>query len=173
MNAAWHIENAKWAEPIGLARDKRILGMPVIERCSMNALLVWTKDRLSAVARAGVDVNSLVQMTGKPNAERVLVCGTRGGTQFVRSDGVACNFRIVVVENGNSLALCSYAFHVDSPDQAIPPFLRWEFSFERKPNVSATREPLAHMHPGHDQVRLPAPVLSPKELITCFLAVEF
>jgi hypothetical protein len=93
---------------------------------------------------------------------------------FVRKDGVACNFKIVVRETKESLELLSYVLHLEAPQNhaAGPQFLRWEYSPERKTNVDAIKEPLAHIHPGHDHVRVPSAVLSPKELIAVFLTLE-
>lgn len=173
MNLDWRTKN-RWAVELAELRDTRIVSVLPTEAHTMSSLLVWTKTQLRAVAKPGVDVEKLVQMTGGPQQERALVCGTRSGAAFVRQDGVACNFKIVVRELNRKLELLSYVLHLDAPKgHAVgPQFLRWEYAPQRKTNVDAVKEPLAHLHPGHDQVRVPSAVLSPRELITVFLALE-
>lgn len=173
MNDAWRTENV-WAVTDAERRDDRIVSALPGEKCKMTSLLVWAQTHLKAVAARGVDVESLVQMTGPAGGERILVCGERDGAFFERSDGVRCHFKIAVRESGGELALLSYVLHLDAPKghTACPPFLRWEYSPTRKSGVDALKESLSHLHPGHDHVRVPSPVLSPKELITLFLGLE-
>ena len=173
MNADWRTENP-WAIDLAERRDERIVAAPPSERGSMTSLLIWTQTHLRSVAAAGVDAYGLVQMAGRPHAERILVCGEREGASFVRRDGVRCHFVIVVRERDDALDLISYVLHVDAPEGEgpCPRFLRWEYSPERKDGVDAVKEPLAHFHPGHDHIRIPSPVLSPKELIAVFLCLE-
>lgn len=173
MNTEWRTKNG-WAVDLAEERDRRIVSGPPAEPITMTSLLVWTKNKLRDVAAPGVDADKLVQMTGGPQEERALVCGDRTGAAFVRRDGVACNFKIVVRALEKKLELLSYVLHLNSPPgHAVGPrFLRWEYSSARKTNVDALKEPLAHLHPGHDCVRLPSAVLSPRELITVFLAIE-
>ena len=173
MNLHWRAKNG-WAVELAELRDTRIVSILPTEPRTMTSLLVWTKTQLRSVAAPGVDADKLVQMTGGAQQERALVCGERSGATFVRQDGVACNFRIVVRELKGKLELLSYVLHLDAPkDHAVGPrFLRWEYSPERKTNVDAVKEPLAHLHPGHDHVRVPSAVLSPRELITVFLTLE-
>lgn len=173
MNANWRTRNT-WAIALAERRDDRIVSALPVEPIEMTQLLVWTKIQLRAVAASGVDADKLVQITGDHQRERALVCGDRKGLEFIRQDGIACNFKIVVREVGSSLELLSYVLHLNAPKdhQTGPLFLRWEYAPERKKNVDAVKEPLAHLHPGHDHVRVPSPVLSPKELISVFLSVE-
>ena len=107
----------------------------------------------------------------KEKDARLVLCGERSGPSYRRKDGLACNFVVVVREQENGLEVLSYAMHLAAPDGAQPGFLRWEYERERKDGVDAIREPLAHLHPGHDQVRLPAPILSPRELVAAFLGL--
>lgn len=173
MNDAWRRHNG-WAIELAEARDERLVTEPPPEKLSMTGLLVWTKKQLHDVAARDVNVHSLVQISARTQRERALTCGRRDGPFFVRSDGVRCHFIIDVREVGKELRLLSYVMHLDAPEghPAAPSFLRWEYQRERRPGVDAVKEPLAHLHPGHDHVRVPAPVLSPKELITVFLGVE-
>jgi hypothetical protein len=172
MNEAWRRENPKMVALAEL-RDVRIVDAAPIEECNMTQLLVWTKNALRKVAARGVNVDSLVRMDGDPNRQRTLVCGDRKERAFVRQDGVRCNFKINVLERGKKLTLLSYALHLDAPtEHRAPTFLRWEFEQSRKAGVDAIKEPLAHLHPGHDAVRVPSPVLSPKELILLLLGTD-
>lgn len=173
MNSAWRTANA-WAVDVAERRDVRVTSNVPVEECNMASLKVWTQRYLRTVAARGVDVESLVQMSGPAGGERVLVCGDRDGPSFERCDGVRCHFKIVVRESRGQLETISYVMHVDAPTgrAASPSFLRWECAPTRKSGVDALKEPLSHLHPGHDHVRLPSPVLSPKELIVVFLGLE-
>jgi hypothetical protein len=170
MNDAWRRENP-WAITLAEARDTRLVACPPIEPGKLTQLKVWTVTHLRPVAARGIDVEALVQMTGRAGAERTLRCGDRDGAQFVRRDGLSCHFLINLLETPTGLQLLSYAFHVDAPG-STPAFLRWEYAVSRKAGVDAVKEPLAHLHPGHDDVRLPAPVLGPREIIAVFLGLE-
>jgi len=174
MNQDWHLANSSWTVPLAEMRDNRIVRTTPVEPGKLTSLLVWTQQKLWAVARSGVDVGRLVQITDRSKREGALICGKRKGSSFIRRDGVRCHFKIVVREVEGGLEPISYALQLDAPDdhRISPRFLRWEYSGKRQPNVDAVKEPLAHVHPGHDDVRLPSPVLGPKELITVFLGLE-
>lgn len=156
------------------SRDRRITSKVPEEPKTMTQLLVWTKNQMRLIAAEGVEVEKLIKITGKHKGERALLCGDRNSTWFARSDGLTCNFAIAVRENDDHLELLSYVLHLEctAPTMAGPKFLRFEYSPSRKDGVSAVKEPLAHMHPGHDHVRIPSPVFSPSELITLFTSLH-
>lgn len=173
MDKAW-IEENQWAIRDAEHRDRRIVGEPPRWEQSINGLGVWVRKVLHPVAASGCSASGLVQWS-TPSADGacVLLCGERDGKAFERSDGLRCNFKINLRKSDKHLELLSYAMHVDAPgDDVHPRFLRWEFQPARKPGVHAIREPLAHLHPGHDRVRVPSPVLSPRELVAVFLGLE-
>lgn len=174
MNRDWRATNSSWAVPLAEERDERIASDIPFESGRLIKLEVWAKNQLLAVAATGVDVRRLVRTSGRRGQERTLICGKRKEDRFIRKDGVCCNFKIVVREVDAGLELVSYVLHLDAPEDhdAPPRFLRWEYTARRKKNVDAIREPLAHLHPGHDDVRLPTPVHGPKELIAMFLGLE-
>lgn len=162
--------------PLELAErlDERVLASIPCERCTPNQLLVWMYATLGEHAARGVDVHALIKMSRQTDGgERTFLCGERDGPQFRKRDGLACRFKINVrVSHAQrELHLLSYALQVVAPceEAATPRFLRWEFSRERKPGVDAAGEPRSHLHPGHQRIRLPSPVMSPKELVSLFV----
>ena len=174
MNANWRKENA-WALQLAEGRDSRILSAtPVAEPGRLNQLVTWTKRKLRSVAASGVNVENLVQR-GKDGDKVTLICGRRGETAFEREDGLRCLFKMNFLEENKSLKLLSYALEIRSPssDSKVSPlFLRWEYVFEKSERLDPIFEPQSHLHPGHRDIRVPAPVLSPKELIALFLGLQ-
>lgn len=107
---------------------------------------------------------------------RVLTCGESRAPGFTRRDGLKCSFTFnLKVLAAKEVQIYSYAFEVTAPDDhpMRAAYLRWEYSPTRKENVDALREPLAHVHPGDDDARIPSPVLTPKELIAQFLELPW
>jgi hypothetical protein len=55
--------------------------------------------------------------------------------------------------------LIAYRFQLNLPDGRFPSFYR--FDLNEEPHGDPLSEPLSHVHPGADDVRLPCPALEP------------
>jgi hypothetical protein len=75
-------------------------------------------------------------------------------------------FSACVKPEGEGLALLGYNFERVFADGHIE-FIRFDLNFEGHANQE--RELRSHMHPGHDDWMLPAPILAPHELLDVML----
>jgi hypothetical protein len=96
---------------------------------------------------------------GEKNQER-----ERAVPHLVRDDDAWFDFTITVRERGPALELLAYDFEIRFPPQMGAPFLRFDLNLPDHPNQ--TRDLRAHIHPGHDDLSAPAPLMHPLELIT-------
>lgn len=87
---------------------------------------------------------------------------------LVRDDGSWIHFTITVDWDGKKLlSLIAYDFEIVFPAGHSPPFIRIDLN---KPgHENETRELRSHIHPGSDDLLLPAPVLTPVEILHYFL----
>lgn len=81
-----------------------------------------------------------------------------------RSDGAWFDFTITVREHARELELLAYNFEIRFPSAMGTPFLRFDYNLPGHDN-----ELRAHLHAGSDDVYMPAPLMSPAELITLFI----
>lgn len=63
--------------------------------------------------------------------------------------------------------LHAYDFELVFPEGHVPPFVRFDLNEPDHPNEE--RELRSHVHPGNDDLLLPAPFMSPNELIDVLL----
>lgn len=83
-----------------------------------------------------------------------------------RSDGAWLHFTLTLEcsRAGKKVeALWAYDFELVFPDGHSPAFVRFDLNEPDHPNE--VREIRSHMHPGNDDLLLPAPVMSPEELL--------
>lgn len=106
---------------------------------------------------------ALEAIVGGPNEHN---CTPADGA-FKRDDGAWFTFMFQVSDVGGSLRLESYALRLCFPRGSTPAFLRFDLDGPGKANPAAhEREGLrSHLHPGHDDLRVPAPILHPLELL--------
>lgn len=116
----------------------------------------------------------------EPDARGVLVItgGKRAETwgadeQFARNDGARFNF-VVVARYAKATVpeLIAYHFNLAFPDAHAPAFVRFDCNEAQFADASrnAARSPLrCHTHPGHAQMTVPSPVLSPLEVLDILL----
>lgn len=94
--------------------------------------------------------------------------GTNGGTneeQFTRSsDRALFNFGVTVeYRPSGSPRLVSFRYQLGYPGITSPRFLR--FDLNPGPHEDPLREPQCHIHPGHDEIRCPFPLMAPVEMM--------
>jgi hypothetical protein len=95
---------------------------------------------------------------------------------FRRRDGAFFHFSITVrPRRGQPLELVAYDFELcfsdpDNPEARAPRFVRFDLNEPAHGNES--RGLRCHLHPGHDDLIAPAPLLSPVELLDLFLGED-
>lgn len=80
-----------------------------------------------------------------------------------RRDGAWFDFTITVRQHPRELELLAYNFEIRFPSAMGTPFLRFDYNLPGHEN-----ELRSHLHAGSDDVYMPAPKMSPAELITLF-----
>lgn len=86
---------------------------------------------------------------------------------FARNDDAWFDFTVTVREGSEQLELLAYDFEIRFPHGSGTPFLRFDLNLPSHRNED--RELRSHMHPGSDDVIVPAPMMTPVELIELFV----
>lgn len=84
-----------------------------------------------------------------------------------RNDGAWFDFSITVRELDGRLELLAYDFEIRLAPGMGAPFLRFDLNLPDHRNHD--RELRCHLHPGYDDILVPAPLMSPIELLTLFI----
>jgi hypothetical protein len=161
------------------AVEIRTLGRPVLP-ASAKTLVSDVRNCLMIAADEGVlrsppeTIFRLLKTEERPLARGVMVVALLGGATFdkpqsdddnffIRSDGARLSFGITVAyRSGAEPEMLTYRFHLRFPRNSSPTFIRFDLNDEsREPLV----EPRSHLHPGSDNVRIPAPAMSPIEIL--------
>jgi hypothetical protein len=83
-----------------------------------------------------------------------------------RDDGAWFDFTITVRESGECLDLLAYAFEIRLLPRMGTSFLRFDLNLPGPRTEGAeARELRCHLHPGSDDMRVPAPLMSPVEVL--------
>jgi hypothetical protein len=83
---------------------------------------------------------------------------------FVRRDGARLHFTITVTQRpGGPLVLFAYDFELMFPPGLEPRFVRFDLNEQGHDNEQNGIR--SHMHPGHDDLQMPAPLLHPVEIL--------
>jgi hypothetical protein len=86
---------------------------------------------------------------------------------FYRDDDARIRFAITVRFDGASQELSSYRFHLQFPAETVPAYTR--FDLNPGPSDDPLLEPRCHVHIGAEDLRVPAPVMSPIEILNKLL----
>lgn len=111
------------------------------------------------------------------DGRKVMICGglvdgckpfkrTPDQIRILRSDGAWLHFTLTLEcsRAGKKIeTLWAYDFELVFPDGHHPPFVR--FDLNEPDHENEDREIRSHMHPGNDDLLVPAPVMSPEELL--------
>lgn len=84
-----------------------------------------------------------------------------------RSDGAWFDFSITVREHGGALELLAYDFEIRLLPGMGAPFLRFDLNLPEHRNEA--RELRCHLHPGNNDLLVPAPLMSPGEVLALFV----
>jgi hypothetical protein len=86
---------------------------------------------------------------------------------FRRDDGAWFDFSITVREAGGPVELLAYDFEIRLSPGMGASFLRFDLNLPEHKNQR--RELRCHLHPGSDDLLVPAPLMSPSELCALFV----
>lgn len=86
---------------------------------------------------------------------------------FERSDGGWFDFSITVREARGGLELLAYDFEMRFAPGMGAPFIRFDMNLPDHRNDQ--RDLRCHLHPGSDDVLVPAPMMSPSEVLAFFI----
>lgn len=128
------------------------------------------------------ECSQLVKLGGSP-VEGMGYVGIYGGEKdfkrrgdkprFIRHDRAWFHFTMTVAKrNRQPLALIAYDFELcfseeQVQEQQFPRFVRFDLNPPGHDNEA--RELRSHMHPGHDDLTTPAPLMGPLEILHLFL----
>jgi hypothetical protein len=90
----------------------------------------------------------------------------RGLPHFERDDGAWFDFTITVREQDDGLQLLAYDFEIRLMPGMGASFLRFDLNLPEHANQQ--RELRCHLHPGSDDMLVPAPMMSPLEVLDLF-----
>jgi hypothetical protein len=132
------------------------------------------------------DVHACLWLSGPPRDATPESKGIYGGDKdfkrtgdkrgFRRGDGAWFTFSITVrARRGRPLEIVAYDFELCFPvgsqeETGLPRFVR--FDLNEPGHANDAKGLRCHAHPGHDDLSVPAPLMSPVELLDLFLAGE-
>jgi len=88
---------------------------------------------------------------------------------FIFDSGARLSFGLTLQERGQGTRLLGYRVHYAAPEDKHPSFIR--FDLNRAIHQSPLLEPMCHLHPGHDEIRLPSVPLDPVHVLELVLYV--
>ena len=91
--------------------------------------------------------------------------GQQSDEFFYRYDGARISFAITVRSVGPILELVSYRFHLQFPAGRAPTHVRFDLNPEGGASDDPLREPRSHVHVGAEDLRVPAPLMGPVEIL--------
>ena len=86
---------------------------------------------------------------------------------FERDDGAWFDFTITVREHAQALDLLAYDFEIRFPPGTGAPFLRIDLNLPSHDNED--RDLRMRMHPGSDDILVPAPLMNPAEVLALLI----
>jgi hypothetical protein len=115
-----------------------------------------------ALLEAGIRDGAKCIFGGEKNQDREIALA-----HFMRDDQAWFDFSITVRQTQEGLELLAYDFEIRAVPNVAAPFLRFDLNLPAHRNEQ--RELRCHLHPGSDDVLVPAPLLGPMELLHLFL----
>ena len=114
------------------------------------------------LSAAGLAVNAYCIVGGEKNQAR-----DRAVPNFERHDGAWFDFTLTVREQSGKLEILAYDFEIRLPRGHGAPFLRFDLNLPDHSNQG--RDLRCHLHPGSDDILVPAPLMTPLELLNLFV----
>lgn len=157
-------------------RDRRICNTPVCLAGrptdllrELRAILIDGHDA-GKIRSAPAEIYDMIKVDKKTDIHgRFLITGgDREGERRIKlSNGARLSFALIVKEVEAGLEVLSYSFNLKYSKRSLPRFVR--FDLIDAPHEDPVKEPRSHIHHGHDRIRLPAPLLTPTEIVFSLL----
>ncbi len=80
-----------------------------------------------------------------------------------RDDDAWLHFTVTLSQAADRLELLAYDFELVFPANHSPPWIRFDLNYPEHSNQA--RDLRSHLHPGNDDILLPAPIMTPVELL--------
>jgi hypothetical protein len=101
-------------------------------------------------------------MGGEKNQDRI-----RNIPHFSLTNGCWFDFAILVYENNKEAEIVGFNFEIRFPEKMYSRFLRIDFNTPNHDNDDKNMR--LHLHPGHDDIMIHSPPMSPIEILYLFL----
>lgn len=162
-------------------QQRIIAAAPVADMMRPSELLVQIRNRLyRAVTEERLvpkgDLAQIVQLTpDKHDMTKFVLTGgikdfrrDEANARLIRDDLAWFHFTITIQVASESLVeILGYDFELVFPDAHQPPWIRFDYNLPGTDNEA--RNIRSHIHPGNDEIQLPAPILRPIEIIELYL----
>lgn len=136
---------------------------PVLKRAIDEDVLAIGIEQLGRHVRVTNAASRKYELTGG----RLNFGRTRDLVDLWMRDGGWITFAATLGHHDDGLALLAYSFERVFAEDYVPRWVRYDLNPEGHANdVRGLR---AHLHPGNDDLQLPAPIVAPHELLELFL----
>ena len=135
---------------------------------TVNEILTWVRcfrpegALRASLTNAGLAANASCIVGGAKNQARTLAV-----PHLTRHDGAWFDFTLTVREASGKLEILAYDFEIRLPHGHGAPFLRFDLNLPDHTNQA--RDLRCHLHPGSEEILLPAPLMTPLELLNLFV----
>lgn len=158
---------------LGVARrrDQRIVDKERFsferEKSAFNAIRSLIKPHV-----ADADLARVTLSTANQNgAEATLVALGERKAAWIQLSGTtfSSHGQFTLRLSKGEWVIVAYSFQIDrsDPPAGAPSYIRYDYT--ETAHADAVKEPWSHLTPGDDNIRVPAPVLSPIELVHLFI----
>ncbi|MBL9107507.1 MAG: hypothetical protein JNL82_41860 [Myxococcales bacterium] len=159
-------------------QNRTLTGAPLLTAESPSILLRQIrrvlKDALDSdllkIAEDVIHKHVQLERSGDDDCEYVIFGGPKdfrrddASARLIRDDLAWLHFTLTVRQHApGRLEMLGYDFEIVFPDGHIPPFIRFDLNLPGHTNE--LRELRSHLHPGNDELQLPAPVMTPGEML--------
>jgi hypothetical protein len=143
------------------AVDERLLSSQIHD-INANFVCISAEEDLATKLLVSKSRRGFVIGIADKNQER-----SRASKHFVRRDNCWFDCSFTVIETSEGLQLAAYSLELRlCPGMGVP-FVRYDLN--PPGHANELRELRCHMHPGSDDIMLPAPLMTPAELLTHFV----
>jgi len=144
--------------------DGLLLHRPYEVLSDIRAYLMRRSDEMSVRNNTW----KLLKFRGEANGFWLITLGPSidkrdSADHFHFDSGARLSFLIVLREENNRARLIAFRYQYQLPDGASPNFLR--FDLNQATHENPLTEPLCHLHPGLEDVRLPLSLHTPIEIL--------
>src|SRR5260370_3539587 len=151
----------------GLYEDLgRVWGRAVLDEGLQNG--EYGVSNLLRISQGTPTANGMVfVLTGGPKDFDRVSGALSPKERLVREDAAVIHFSLTVLERAGSIELLAYDFEIYFPSGEPISFLR--FDLNRRGHDNEELGIRSHIHPGHGDLQLPSPTMTPVRTLTSFI----